>query len=377
MTALAGHFDRQKVVHFVLMHKRNTTQRNGLSPIEMAEREKANQEFYDGNICDIYFPSYLQMNEFVVSICKQNGVTPCAQNSINSDCVRYFCKCSGFPKEGSHYSCKTGCKFYVITTKTKQGYHISSLDARHNHILGPKSIPLSHVIQQEIICYHSAGFQPKQIAKILEVKGIFLSTNDIALITYKNRAQNNENEYQELEQYMIKNNGVCIPFDIMDENGEEIRCAIWTQTQDEKRNLEEFSSVILFDSTSTNLNNGWLSIPISVLDKNRHIRPAGLCFLAFETSQTLEFMLSNLFSNEKSRNNRVIITDEDQSYSYPISKLSHNPFHVLCCSHKMKNFIKLLNSVRFDKQTKEELKKLFSKICYSNNIQIVEKSFEE
>ena len=95
------------------------------------------------------------MDEFVVNICKQHYVEPWAQNSINSDWVRYFCKCS--PGRGFHYSCIADCKFYVITLKVKQEFHIFSLNAEHNHILGLKLIPLSQMIRQEIICFHPVG----------------------------------------------------------------------------------------------------------------------------------------------------------------------------------------------------------------------------
>ena len=343
--------------------------------MELEERAKANREFYQGNIKEIYFPSYQKMNDFVNTICKNNGVIPCAQNAIRSDCVRYFCKFSGFPKKGS-FSSKTKCPFFFVTTKTLRGYHISSYDVRHNHPMEPIPNILTETIQEEIMQFHQTGFQPKQIAKILEINGTILSTNYIAMIAYKNKRKQTEDEYFELEKYMLNNNGTCVPLDIFD-NDEQLRCAIWTQTLEEKRNLEDFISVILFDSTSTNLDNGWLSIPVSVLDQNRHIKSAGLCFVAFETFQTIEFLLQNIFSSEISRNNQVIITDEDQSYDDPIRNLLHHPFHVLCCVHKIKNFIKLLNSSGLDKPTKEYAKKLFSQVCYSNNVQVVQSSFEE
>ena len=77
---------------------------------------------------------------------------------------------------------------------------------------------------------------------------------------------------------MIDNDGICIPFDIIYQGQvNPLRWAIWTQTPEERENLQRFGSVILFDSTESNLKNGWLTIPVSIVESNRHILSGGLC----------------------------------------------------------------------------------------------------
>ena len=172
--------------------------------------------------------------------------------------------------------------------------------------------------------------------------------------------------------------GDCISFDYI-HNGVQktsVRCAIWTQNPLEKSNLLRFSDVIMFDSTESNLNNLWLTIPISVVDSNRHILPAGLCYVAFETEEVLEFLCKCIFSDDNVRAlNNVIITDEDQAYKSVIAKLFHCPRHILCALHKSKNFNKYLKMSELTKEEKNEAKHLFSNICFSSNKQTVEKNF--
>ena len=122
-------------------------------------------------------------------------------------------------------------------------------------------------------------------------------------------------------------------------------------TLSEHQNLLRFSDIILFDSTESNLENGWLTIPVSVIDLNRHILPAGLCYVAYETEEVLEFMCKNIFADENIRNlNKIIITDEDQAYKSIISKLRHSPKHILCAVHKLKNFNKSLKTAELTKK---------------------------
>ena len=74
--------------------------------------------------------------------------------------------------------------------------------------------------------------------------------------------------------------------------------------------------------------------------------------------------------------NKVIITDEDQSYKCVIKKLPHSPTHVLCSIHKIKNFNKHLKNSSLTKQEKTQAKQIFSKICFSKNKITVEKAFQ-
>lgn len=140
-----------------------------------------------------------------------------------------------------------------------------------------------------------------------------------------------------------------------------------------KKRFNKIEFILLLNSTESNLRNGWLTIPISVIDNNRHILSAGLCYVAFETEEIINFMFSNIFADNI--NNFVIITDEDQTYKSVIKELAHEPKHILCAFHKFKNFVKHLNKSKLSKDEKIQAKMDFSNICYSKNQITVEKSF--
>ena len=289
---------------------------------------------------------------FLISFCRKMGFTPCATNKKTGDFIQYCCEFSGWPNPSAKFSKKIGCPFYVNIYKTKKGYHISSLDTRHNHPILSNDFLFGKETEDEIHKLKAAGLQPRHISKVLETKGIYLPSILINSISNKKKNVNIEEEFIELCFYMNEINGVCIPFDYNQNNMREpIRCAIWTQTLSEHQNLLRFSDIILFDSTESNLENGWLTIPVSVIDLNRHILPAGLCYVAYETEEVLEFMCKNIFADENIRNlNKIIMTDEDQAYKLIILKLRHSPKHILCAVHKLKNSNKSLKTAELTKE---------------------------
>lgn len=356
---------------------KNTKQRN-LTPEQEVEKQAANMQFYNGDITKKFFDHQKDIEEFVVVICRKMGFTPCAQNRKTGDFIQYCCEFSGWPSPSAKFSKKTGCPFYVNISKTKNGFHVSSLDARHNHPIINTDFMFDKETEDEIHRLKAAGLAPRHISKILETEGKILPSILINSITNKIKNANVEEEFIELYRLMSEINGECIPFDYIQHNMRNpIRCAIWTQSPSEHNNLLRYGDIIMFDSTESNLKNGWLTIPVSVVDSNRHILPAGLCFIAFETEEVLEFLCKSIFSDENVRNiNNVIITDEDQAYKAIISKLRHLPKHILCALHKLKNFNKNLKLCGFSKEKKNEAKQLFSNICFSNNKQTVEKSFK-
>ena len=208
--------------------------------------------------------------------------------------VQFYCECSGFPSKGAKYSKKTGCPFYINTSKTINGYHVSSFDARHNHQLRCNDLLIDSKIEDEIHILYSAGLAPRHISKVLETKNIFLPSNLISGVACKYKFASIDDEFNELLTFMNNNNGICIPFDYNISNelqGTPLRCGIWTQTKDEWENLINFGNVIFFDSTEPHLKNGWLAIPVSVVDRNRHLLPGGLFYAPFETEEVITFFL--------------------------------------------------------------------------------------
>ena len=354
------------------------TRQKDLTPQQKEEKEIANMEFFPGDISQKYFQDRNEIQQFIMSLCRQKGFTPCAQQRKTNDFGQYFCECSGLPKSSSRLSKKTGCPFFINISKTKNGFHVSSMDARHNHQLVNMDLCVDKTIEDQIHILHSSGLKPHHILKVLETRGISLPTNLISGIAYKHKIQNISEEFEYLSTYMAKNGGVCVPYDYIGDKFQTapIRCAIWTQNIQEKANLEKYGDVIMFDSTESNLNNEWLTIPISVIDKNRHILPAGLCFVAFETEEVITFLCREIFSDNNIRIiNQTIITDEDQTYKSIISKLMHQPKHVLCALHKKKNFHKYLKLSELSKEEKNQASQYFNTICFSKNKQTVEKCF--
>ena len=103
---------------------------------------------------------------------------------------------------------------------------------------------------------------------------------------------------------------------------------------------------------------------------------AGLCYVAYETEEVIAFLYKCIFSNNDIRIiNRVIITDEDQTYKSVISRLIHCPKHILCALHKKKNFHKYLKSSELTREDKNQALDNFSTICFFKNKQTVEKCF--
>ena len=356
---------------------KNTIQRD-LTPEQEEEKQAANKSFYNGDITQVFFPDQKDIEQFIFQICRKRGFTPCAKNRKSGDFVQYYCEFSGWPDPSAKFSKKIGCPFFINISRTKNGFHVSSMDARHNHQTINTDYIIDKNIEDEIHIYHAAGLLPRHISKVLEVKGNSIPSIIINSISNKHKNTDIFEEYEELLLYMNQIDGVCVPFDYINSElqRQPIRCAIWTQSPSEHMNLLNFSDLIMFDSTESNLKNGWLTIPISVVDSNRHILPAGLCFAAFETEEVLEFMCKSIFSDDNIRySNKVIISDEDQAYKAVISRLRHKPKHILCALHKAKNFKKYLKNCDLTKEEKNEAKQLFATICFSTNKQTVEKSF--
>ena len=349
-----------------------------LTPQEEEERRVANKEFFNGDITQKYFDDRNDIQSFIFSLCREKGFTPCSQLKKTGDFLQYFCEFSGFPSKTSRFSKKTGCMFYINISRTNKGFHVSSMDGRHNHPIVNNDLCMNKATEDEILILHSTGLSPRHISKVLETKGICLPTNLINGIAYKNKIRNIDEDSEQLSNYMKSIGGEFIPFDYTNDlQNTPLRCAIWTQNNSEKNNISRFGDIILFDSTESNLVNGWLSIPVSVIDSNRHILPAGLCFVAFETEEVLTFLCKHIFSDESIRElNKVIITDEDQSYKSVIARLLHQPKHILCALHKLKNFNRNLKSSDLTKEEKNQAKQHFSTICFSKNKQTVEKCFK-
>ena len=298
------------------------TKQTALTPQELEEKELVNRLFYDGDLSEVYFKTSAEIHNFVFDLCRSKGFIPCAKDKKTNSFVRYRCEFSGDPTPGAKSSKKTRCPFYLNTSLNKNGYHITSLDARHNHPFGPNnsSFFINPEIEREIQMLSNINIRPRQIADIMELKGLQIPSNIIAGIIYRERFSSIDDEYLSLHKYIVENNGICIPFDFIHQGQKTpLRCAIWTQTENEKMNLLQYGDIILFDSTDPKLRNGWLAIPVSVIDSNRHILSGGLCFLAFETEETISFLLSQIFTFDVAQKNEVIITDEDQSYRGPIS----------------------------------------------------------
>ena len=105
------------------MRVRNTRQVQ-LTPEQIEEKRIANFNFFQGNLTDIYFKNSSEIHNFVLGLCRSKGFTPCAYDKKSNQFV---------PTPGSKHSKKIGCPFYIYTSLTKNGYHVSSFDARHNH----------------------------------------------------------------------------------------------------------------------------------------------------------------------------------------------------------------------------------------------------
>lgn len=253
----------------------------------------------------------------------------------------------------------------IKTSRNAAGYRITFINNEHNHEMLPR-INIPDDVLNEINYYYNQKISPEIISIILEKKGYNIPTKVIYNYISTNQNSKIEDDIGELNHYINTKNG-CVQI-FTEKEKENIISAVFTQTNDEKNNLHKFGNIIFFDSTDNKLNNGWLIIPLSVITNERHIRSIGLFFTAYETNETIDFLLNCLFSDEISKNiNKVIITDEDQSYKFPVSKLSHRPFHVYCAWHKRKNFNSHVNGISISIDEKDLLKNNFYKICYSTS----------
>ena len=165
---------------------KNTKQLN-LTPEQEEEKKIANHKFYVGDVTKKYFEEQIDIEQFIITICRRNGFTPCAQNRKKGNFIQYCCEFSGFPSPSAKFSKKTGCPFFINVSKTKQGFHISSFDARHNHPTIDSDLIIDKNVENEIHILHAAGLLPRHISKLLEIKGISLPTILINSISYKKK----------------------------------------------------------------------------------------------------------------------------------------------------------------------------------------------
>jgi hypothetical protein len=73
-----------------------------------------------------------------------------------------------------------------------------------------------------------------------------------------------------------------------------VRVAVFTQTPEENAILAEFSDVVEIDGTHGPLTTNWEIIPITVVDRGRHVYCGDIVFAAYVTTDIIHWLLKVL-----------------------------------------------------------------------------------
>jgi len=121
-----------------------------------------------------------------------------------------------------------------------------------------------------------------------------------------------------------------------------------------------------------------MTIPIILIDEDRHIQSGGIFYIAMETEDVYTWILEMIFSilGEKWI---TLFTDQDSAIICSCSEflINKNVQHFICSFHKNKNFVKQINLRRLGPKLKEELLVLFQIICNNEDEKIVLDSVQQ
>jgi hypothetical protein len=148
--------------------------------------------------------------------------------------------------------------------------------------------------------------------------------------------------------------------------------------------LAEFGDVVEIDGTHGPLTTNWEIIPITVLDRGRHVHCGGIVFTAYVTTDVIHWLLKVLFEScpALAHHWKALISHEDSAF-IPAVELFMQPIelpegfqHILCVMHKERNLVKKINRCGLARKDRERAASLFCQVIYSDQRSYVQERLD-
>ena len=143
---------------------------------------------------------------------------------------------------------------------------------------------------------------------------------------------------------LMNERGVSYVLEEVDKNENHNRIAVFTMTNQEYEDLQEFCDVLFIDSTHVPSRLQWQVLPITLISSNKTIKCGGILFTSMVTEEVVKWLFDILFQNFNFREKfRTVTTDDDNAFQAVISMVfeeyNQDLFlnHLLCPLHKRKN----------------------------------------
>jgi hypothetical protein len=173
--------------------------------------------------------------------------------------------------------------------------------------------------------------------------------------------------------------GERVDFFMVESALSSVRVGCFTQTTEERHNLDAYGDVIFLDGTAIENALRWDTFPITLLNKNRQICSGGVFFLGLQTTEVFTWVLRTIHGmiGEKWE---TLITDEDSAMMIAVPTFIQevSPIrHYLCIFHKYGNIRRHINQLSCPKDTKLLLIRLAQTICYAKSSVEVEHALDQ
>jgi hypothetical protein len=197
---------------------------------------------------------------------------------------------------------------------------------------------------------HRIGVSPLKIRLALDTRGISLSSGQIHTICRPSQVSAFGGSSAELINF-VTNSGRRVAIDEECLHQERVCAAVFTQMPEENAFLGQFGDVIEIDGADAPLKLNWKIIPITVLDRDRHVHFGGIAFAADIMAYVIHWLLQTLLElcPGLADFSTTIITDEDSAF-IPAVELFQRSFehperitHILCALHPERNFVKKIH----------------------------------
>ena len=310
----------------------------------------------------------------------KSGFDLASRQPLMSPYGAFYCKKGGRVKGGS--SAKCGCTFQFKTT-VKAGHIVvpidETLELKHNHELIPRAFAhkiIPQDIKDTVRQLHSANVKPMQIKTFLEQQGHILSTLQVQYMVRSTEVASFQAETDELIDYVNEDPEALTRVFEREVDGERHRFAVLTFTKEELQHLKKFGDVIFIDGTMARLKMRWEVLPITAIDQHRGIVSCGVMYASITTEEILTWLLMEIWRILKPLDLlRTIVSDEDTAFTAAFRNLVRRMnddehvivHHVLCALHKLRSFMRKMQTCGLTKLERETAVDLFRKISYHTN----------
>ena len=171
---------------------------------------------------------------------------------------------------------------------------------------------------------------------------------------------------------MIETNGYFY-YDDSNDTPEKIKRKVFASfTIQEYSNLERYGDFISIDPTFYSMSSNWSIIPLTVIGCEREVRSAGLIFASSLKTETFYWILHLLVDILPSKDKlTTICSDDDTGLNGAFTETKLNMYktdtdnkilklkRVICCWHKIQNFIKFISFLKLPEDDQQKFINLF------------------